>query len=112
MLREFCELWVDQGPTLLCCQTCEPQIADEESAHFDCETCPLARALEALDGDNALAWTTYGRIYSRFHHDWGLIPTMFARVIDGFDPEDVTELTERLAVIYDILQPPPPERQA
>ena len=75
---------------------------------MDCATCPLAIALDRLDADNAYAWGVFHRLYSRLTHDWGLIPIMFTHETADLTPEDVTELVDRLGIIYAAMCPVPP----
>lgn len=84
---------------------------DTDGEHFDCETCEVADALASLDADNADAWRVYGQCLSRFAVDLGLVPVQFKALVSGRSDADVVDLMERLAVIYDVLSPPPPPRQ-
>jgi hypothetical protein len=67
--------------------------------------------MDAIDGlwpENAHAWRVYHQIVSRFGIDFGGVTAwLLDRVTDGMDPEDAVELVERLALIYDTLNPAP-----
>ena len=80
---------------------------EQEADQFDCDTCPLAASVQALDGSNAEAWSLYRRVYSRLNVEWGLVPDLFRRLVAGMDDDDVLELVDRLSLIFGILNPPP-----
>jgi hypothetical protein len=85
----------------------ESLLSGEDAQNFDCQTCPLAERLEALDAENAEAWRIFGRIYSRLALDMpGFVEPFLARVLADYDTDDALDLSERLGVIYDVLNPP------
>jgi hypothetical protein len=65
-------------------------------------------ALASLDLDNADAWSVYGQLCSRFAVDFHLAPELMRHLTEGRAADDVIDLVERLAVVYDVLSPPPP----
>lgn len=79
---------------------------DTDPEQFDCESCPLGEKLWTLDADNAEAWRLFGQVYTRLNVEWRLIPNMFERLVAGMDDADVMTLVDRLAIIFDIVNPP------
>lgn len=67
----------------------------------------MADAQATLDADNREAWGMYGRIVSRLTVDLHMAPVVFARAVDGMDSDEVLTLVDRLAVMHNILNPPP-----
>jgi hypothetical protein len=64
-------------------------------------------ALASLDADNADAWAVYGQLCSRFAVDFNLAPALLRHLTEGRAADDVLDLVDRLAVMYDVLSPPP-----
>jgi hypothetical protein len=64
-------------------------------------------ALASLDADNADAWSVYGQLCSRFAVDFHLAPALLRHLTEGRAVDDVLDLVDRLAVMYDVLSPPP-----
>jgi hypothetical protein len=60
-----------------------------------------------LDAENRDAWRIYGQLCSRFAVDFGVAPDLLRALVDGWSPDDVVELMERLTVMYDVLSPAP-----
>jgi hypothetical protein len=70
----------------------------------------VADAQATLDRENVEAWDLYGRVCTRFAVDFGVVPELLRQLVDGWRPEDVVDLMERFAVMYDVLNPPPPRQ--
>jgi hypothetical protein len=94
-----------------CCQVVDQDVLDTDAEQFDCETCPFVEMQATLDRDNEEAWSVYGRLGSRFLVDFGLIPDTLRRLVDGWPSAEVVDLMERLSVIHDVINPPPPPAQ-
>jgi hypothetical protein len=63
-------------------------------------------ALATLDPPSAEAWEIYGRLGSRFAVDFGLVPDVLRRLVAEWSDDDVLDLVDRLAVMYDTFSPP------
>jgi hypothetical protein len=66
----------------------------------------MAAAQATLDRANEEAWQLYGRVCSRFAVDFNVVPELLRHLVDGWPSEDVIELMERFAVMYDVFNPP------
>ena len=66
--------------------------------------------LAALDDDNRDAWALWMVLASRIAVDYGLGRTVFEKATEGMTLDDMADLLDRLAVLYDVLRPntPPP----
>ena len=86
-----------------CCQW-----ADEEALateRFDCGSCPVALAVDSLDGENLRAWRIFHQIALRIVVDTHIAAVVLERVTQGWSAEDMVDLIERLNVIDDVLRP-------
>ncbi len=54
----------------------------------------------------------YQRLASRFAVDFGLVPDLLRHLVAGWSSADVADLLERLALMYDVFQPPPPRQES
>ena len=81
-------------------------MVDTDPDQFDCETCLVRRAVDGLNDEDAEAWETFQRVYTRFTVDWQLVPDRLRLETAGWAPDDVLDLHERLAIIYHELYPP------
>lgn len=80
----------------------------QEAEQFDCTLCSAPERLEELDTANREAWHVFGQVCRRICHDIpGLAAPVMARVVKDKDPEEATDLLERLSLIYDAVSPPP-----
>lgn len=76
---------------------------------FNCETCPVRTLQAALDRDSQRALTIWAHIGRRFVLEHGLAGWTLQRLTRGWTDEEQTDLIERLALLYDMLVPPPKE---
>lgn len=81
---------------------------ESEPEQFDCDRCLFAAKCQTLDDANLDAWQTYHRCYTRFAMDWSLLPFRVQQETAGYEPDAVLDLLDRMALIYGVLQPPPP----
>lgn len=72
---------------------------------YACDTCVLRQALDALDADNRRAWTLWQRIAHRLVVDLHAGGQVLAWALADDRPDDALLMVERLAIIYDTLQP-------
>lgn len=80
---------------------------ESDPGAYDCDTCQVRTALDALSEENAEAWTLFHRLASRFLVDTHLVAEAFRLLTIDWASSDVLDLIERLNVLYDILLPPP-----
>jgi hypothetical protein len=92
-----------------CCQVASDDEIETDPAVFDCDTCPVAQALGDLWPENAQAWDLFKRLATRFVVDAGLAASVFQRLTEDLDVDEMQELVERLTVIYDLVMPAPAE---
>lgn len=90
---------------MTCCQLADDELVAQEAEAFDCETCPLAAQLAALDDDNQEAWALYRACCNRFLVDTHAVGVALARLTAEDDPETFAQKAERLRILYDTLQP-------
>jgi hypothetical protein len=64
-------------------------------------------AFEQVWPENVEVWTLYRRLCSRFSFDFHAVPVLLEKAVAECDADDAIELTERLAMIYDVVHPPP-----
>lgn len=83
---------------------------DEESEHFDCDTCHVREVQATLDAENVEAWHLYHRLYGRMAVDLQLGPVLFPYLVAGWPAQDVLDLADRLAIVHDVLSPPAPRQ--
>ena len=96
----------------MCCQTADDETLEHEIDAFDCETCPIQQRLTALDVDNRRAWELAHLLWTRLIWDMqGAMPALL-RLTPDLDEDGFADLLRRLAIIYDVLVPPPPVRDA
>lgn len=108
-LRSFCEFWVDERPLLACCQFVDQDVLDTDPTEFDCDTCPVRERQADLWPENVAAWRLYHQLITRFLVDGQMLGTVFDRLTRELDVESFSDTLDRLAVMYDVLQPPPPQ---
>ena len=70
----------------------------------------MAEAVDGLDAENLTAWRVYHQTVSRFSHEMRTAAMTLDRLTRDMEGEDFVELTDRLALIFDYLNPPPPEK--
>lgn len=70
----------------------------------------MTEAFDRLSQENVEAWGLYRRICTRFTFDFHAVPVLLGRVIEDRDMDEAIDLTERLAMIYDAVNPPPKKR--
>lgn len=68
----------------------------------------MADAQATLDSDNREAWGIYGRLCNRFTVDLHVAPVVMASCVEGWSADAVIDLVDRLALMHDVLNPPPP----
>jgi hypothetical protein len=108
-LRSFLEFWVDARNQHTCCLSSTDEEIASEPGQFDCDTCPVADALEDLWSENAEAWRLFNQMATRFTADLHLGGEVFRRLTaEVVDAEDLGDLLDRLSLIYELLYPPPP----
>jgi hypothetical protein len=83
----------------------DQDVLDTDAEHFDCETCPVRCMQGTLDAPNWEAWDIYHRLHARLVVDLKLAPVLFPVLVNGWPAPDVLELTERLAILHDVLAP-------
>lgn len=103
-LREFCAFWTDHRGAA-CCQLADAETVETDPEQFDCDTCAVRAAVDALDDANAEAWAVFHRVYTRFIVDWHLVTERLRLETAGWSPQAVLDLFDRLAIIYDELAP-------
>jgi hypothetical protein len=81
-------------------------LATEDDDAFDCETCPVANAQATLDETNREAWSVYRRVCQRFPYDFHAAPLLLDRLTEHWPASEVVDLLDRLALMYDVLNPP------
>jgi hypothetical protein len=47
---------------------------------------------------------------SRFTYDFHAVPVLLEKAVEERDADEAIELTERLAMIYDVVNPPPKKK--
>jgi len=105
-LRTWAQWWSDVGTRAQCCQFADDDLLDEADA-WDCSTCEYRQQLAALTRENAVAWDVWRLIGNRFAMDFSTGAWVLAAITRDWPAEDVQDLAQRLAVIYDIVSPPP-----
>jgi hypothetical protein len=108
-LRSFCEFWTDERPGTACCQFVDQDVLDTDPDEFDCDTCVVRDRQADLWPENADAWRLYHQLVTRFLVDGQLLPVALTRLTADMTLEAFTDALDRLAVIYDVLQPPKAE---
>jgi len=104
-LRAFVEFWADEKDSHTCCLFATDEELEEPV--FDCDTCPVRQALDGLRPENEQAWRLFHRLGSRFVVDFGVGAEAFKRLTADVPDDEVPDLLQRLALIYDGLYPPP-----
>ncbi len=90
----------------MCCQNASDDEIETEPDLYQCETCPVSEAQAQLWPENAEAWLVFQRMASRFVVDTGLAGDVFRRLTTEHDDDDAVALVERMALLYDIVNPP------
>jgi hypothetical protein len=80
-------------------------MVEQEHEAFNCETCPLAAQLDALDGPNTEAWWLYKSCCNRFLVDAQAVPMALERLTAEQDAEQFAETLDRLRIIHDVMAP-------
>lgn len=109
-LRAFCEFWVDRRPQIVCCQYVDDETLACED--FDCATCEVRSASDALWPENVSAWQLFQQISTRFVVDARLVGEAFRVLTNDWPTDAKADAFERLSVIYDVMNPrsaPPTE---
>jgi len=96
---------VSEGRITPCCQTSDEEIVRTDPSVFNCETCAVRSAIEALDSVNAEAWGHFRRLCTRFLFETKSTPVALARITESLDAEDCAELLQRFAILYDAYYP-------
>lgn len=73
---------------------------------YDCEACAIRQQLADLDAANRTAWQAWQRIAHRLVVDLHAGGFVLGLALQEMDPDDALTCVERLAVIYDVLNPP------
>jgi len=72
----------------------------------------LADAQDTLDLENREAWRIYERLCTRFALDLRLTSVVFPYVLEAWSSGDVVDLLDRLTLMHEVLNPPPPTEDA
>lgn len=72
---------------------------------YDCQTCAVADRLDGLDADNMRAWRLYRDLVSRLAMDLHCGGEVLKRLTATISDDDWPDVWNRLALLYDILQP-------
>jgi len=106
-LKTWAEFWADevQSGRVVCCQTADDELVQQEPDLYDCDSCQLLSHLNDLDGANQQVWALYKSCCNRFTQDLGAGSVMLDRLTQDMGAEEFAETAERLAVVYDILAP-------
>ncbi len=94
------------GTRATCCQFADDAALGDAEV-FDCSTCEYRRLRDALAPENAVAWEVWRLIGSRFCVDFGTAGWALRAVTADWPADDVQDLVQRLALIYDAVAPPP-----
>ena len=105
-LRTWAQWWADVGTKAQCCQFASDELLEEPDA-WNCETCEYRQQLTALTEENQVAWQIWRLIGSRFAMDFGTARWVLDATTRDWPADDVHDLAQRLAVIYDTVSPPP-----
>jgi hypothetical protein len=100
----------DQGSNEHCCQSADDETLEGDPEQFDCDNCPLTDAFDDVWPENVEAWSLYKRMCSRFTYDFHAVPVLLQKAVEDRDAHEAIELTERLAMIYDTVNPPPKKK--
>lgn len=73
---------------------------------FNCRECVVMERIGQLDADNRSVWGLYRLLCNRFVNDLQAGSVALDRLTQDDDPDAFADKTERLRVIYDVLQPP------
>lgn len=108
-LKAWCDSWLTlkEEP---CCQHADEETVESDCEEFDCETCPVYEALQALWPENLEAWTLFHRLACRVSADYQMTSPVLAAVLRERDAEESLDLLDRFATIYDLVYPPPPKK--
>lgn len=105
-LRTFVEFWADEKDQHACCLFATDEEIEQEDV-FDCDTCPIRQALEGLWPENERAWRLFNQLATRLVADLGIGAEAFRILAADIPADDMPDLLTRLAVIYDVVYPPP-----
>lgn len=96
----------DSGPVTCCMRATDAEIHEDPGA-YNCDVCPLASALVDLRmyPENERAWYVYQQLASRFSVDTHTCAVVLERLTKDDEPDEFADLMQRLAVLYDVLQP-------
>lgn len=84
---------------------------ENELEQYDCETCEIRARVTALDADNARAWGVWQRVAHRVVVDLQAGGYVLSLALADLPPDDALACVERLSVIYDVLSPPPAQKE-
>lgn len=108
-LRERLTWWIDHRDDTPCCENADEAAIQQAPEVFTCETCPRRQWRESWEDDplNRRAWDAYHQVATRFGMDTHTIGLALARVAHDWTDEEFVDAWTRIAVIYDMLHPPP-----
>lgn len=107
-LREFADLWQHDRDDVACCLLVDDDALEEDAeAYSRCDTCVFAERLEGLCQENRDAWALFRQAVNRFTMDTHTVPLVLHRLTADRDGLAFEDMTERLALLYDVLCPPP-----
>ena len=104
-LREFCLFWVEERAHYTCCQFADEEQLANEPDLFNCQTCPVAEAIDGLHPENAEAWALFRRVVGRLVIDAGLASETLRRLTQDLSAADFADTLDRLTLIYDVVMP-------
>ena len=70
----------------------------------------MTDAFDQVWPENVEAWSLYRRLCSRFTYDFHVVPVLLKKAVEERDTDESIELTERLSMIYDVVNPPPKKK--
>lgn len=97
--------WVDVKPQTACCRFATDEELETDPEQYDCATCPVRDALDGLYPENRQAWNLYSTVMTRFAHETQTTGWLLERVTRDLHPDDIVDLADRLAVVFDELNP-------
>jgi hypothetical protein len=95
---------------MLCCLFAPPEALTDEPELYDCDRCEVSAQLRDLSPENRRAWDVFHKLARRLPVDAHLAGAWWATLTA--EENDVEGLMDRLALIYDYLQPPQVARGA
>lgn len=98
---------MDERPSLSCCLFASDEDRETDPGAYDCASCAVAAALDALYPENRTAWSLYRQIVTRWTCDTGTVALAFDRLTRDLDSDDFGDLLARVTLIYDEVNPVP-----